>query len=159
MSHICFTVNESYKMVDCTAKQMEPVICYIFNLNFAGIGIAYSITKLCLALVDIYYFILMKMTLKCRWPISALQVSAIFVAVICFIAWWAAFPTAGPTIWQNYYGYGRVPMRVTQSVLALLTTLIATMAPPWKAVSGNNNDETTECCKKQNVAADNGMVI
>lgn len=115
-SHICFAVNESYKMVDCTAQQMEPVICYIFNLNFAGIGIAYSITKLCLALVDIYYFILMKMTLKCRWPIGALQVSAIFVAVICFIAWWAAFPTAGPTIRQNYFGYGHVPMRVITTI-------------------------------------------
>ena len=67
MSHVCFADNESYTIVDCTEQllQMTPVICYIFNLNFAGIGIAYSIAKLCLAVVDVYYVVLMKLIVKC----------------------------------------------------------------------------------------------
>ena len=132
MSHVCFAVNESYTIVDCTVQQMEPVICYIFNLNFAGIGIAYSVTKLCLALVDVYYFLLMKVTVKCAPVIIGLRSIAIAGAFIGFSIWWGVFSTVGKYTRQDYFGYGLVPMRVMQSVFAFLTTLIATGFPPWR---------------------------
>ena len=133
MSHICFAVNESYKMVDCTAQQMEPVICYIFNLNIAGLGIAYSIATLCLSLTNVHYIILMKMTLK--WPkitIASRVFVFVFLAVGGFIAWWVIFQTISKYNRYDYFGYGVVPMRVFQSCLALLTASIATMLAPWK---------------------------
>ena len=134
MSHVCFAVNESFKMVDCTAQQMEPVICYIFSLNFAGIGIAYSIATLCLAVADVYYVILMKMTLKCCWFIIVLRIIAFIGAVGGFILWWTIFQTTAKTKYYqyDYFGYGLVPMRISQSVLAFLTALIVIIAPPCK---------------------------
>ena len=93
MRHVCFAVNESYRIVDCTEQQMIPVVCYIFNPNLAGIGIAYSITKLCLALVDVYYLILMKLTVKCQKFIFVLRLIAAIGAPVVFIAWWGGFST------------------------------------------------------------------
>ena len=139
MSHICFAVNESYKMVDCTAQQMEPVICYIFNLNIAGLGIAYSIATLCLSLTNVHYIILMKMTLKCPKCTIAFRVFVFVVlAVGGFIVWWVSFQTISKYNRYDYSGYGVVPMRVFQSCLALLTASIATMLAPCKWNGGQS---------------------
>ena len=58
---------------------------------------------------------------------------AILIArTIGFIAWWSGFGILGGyTIRQDYFGFDRVPMRVCQSVLLLLTALIMTLCPPW----------------------------
>ena len=133
MSHVCFAVNESYRMIDCSDQQMTPVICYIFNLNFAGIGIAYSIANLCLAVVDVYYIILMKLIMKCGAIATAvIRIFAFSVTVISFVAWWGTFRTIGQDIPHDYFGYGLVPMRISQSVLAFVTAGIMILLPPWK---------------------------
>ena len=132
MSHVCFAVNKSYRMVNCSDQQMIPVICYIFNLNFAGIGIAYSIANLCLAVVDVYYIVLMKLTVKCHACIFGLRILASFGAVIGFPVWWGIFRTIGQDIQYDYFGYGLVPMRISQSVLAFMIASIVILLPPWK---------------------------
>ena len=135
MSHVCFAVNESYRMVDCTEQQMTPVICYFSNLNIAGIGIDYSIANLCLAMVDVYYIVLMKLIVKVKCGAVATAVIRIFVlsiAVIGFPVWWGIFRKYGQDIRYDYFGYGLVPMRISQSVLALVTAGIMTLLPPWK---------------------------
>ena len=132
MSHVCFAVNKSYRMVNCSDQQMIPVICYIFNLNFAGIGIAYSIANLCLAVVDVYYIVLMKLTVKCHACIFGLRILASFGAVIGFPVWWGTFRTIGQHIRYDYFGYGLVPMRILQSVLAFVIASIIILLPPWK---------------------------
>ena len=134
MSHVCFAVNESYRMVDCTAQQMTPVICYFSNLNIAGIGIAYSIANLCLAVVDVYYIALMKLIVKCTCcavATAGIRIFAFGIAVIGFGAWWGVFRTYGQDIRYDYFGYGLLPMRISQSVLALVTAGIMTLLPPW----------------------------
>jgi hypothetical protein len=131
-SHVCFAVNESYALVDCTVEQMRPVICYMFSLNLAGIGIAYSIANLCLAFVDVYYIILMKLIVKCGTPfIASIRFFALIVTLVGFGVWWGLFRTKGQYIRYDYFGYGLVPMRISQSILALLTTVIVTIVPPW----------------------------
>lgn len=138
-SHICFAVNESFKMVDCTAKQMKLVICYMFNPNIAGLGIGYSIATLCLSLTDVYYILLMKMTLKCPNITIASRLLLFFILELGgFTALRTSFQTIAKYNQYDYFGYGFVPMRVFQFALLLLTAFIATMLAPCKWNGGQS---------------------
>ena len=130
-SHVCFVVNESYRVANCSEDD-QPVICYLFNPSFLGLGLAFSIAKFLTVCVDAYYVFITKTTRCLPYHTGIFRLLIAIVATAGFIAWWIGFGIAeGYTIRQDYFGYGRVPMRVSQSVLLLLTALTMTLCLPW----------------------------
>lgn len=72
-------------------------------------------------------------TTRClRYYSGTLLLLIAILAVAGFVvAWWGGFGAEGYAILQDYFGFGRVPMRVTQSVLLFLTVLMIMLCPPW----------------------------
>lgn len=132
MSHVCFIVNESYRVANCSEDTDQPVICYLFNPSFLGLGLAFSIAKFLTVCTDAYYVFITKTTRCLPYYTGILRLLIAILSTAGFIAWWIGFGVAeGYTIYQDYFGFGRVPMRVSQSVLLLLTVLVMTLCLPW----------------------------
>lgn len=134
MSHVCFVVNESYRVANCSEDIDQPVICYLFNPSFLGLGLAFSVAKFLAVCTDAYYVFITKTTRCLPYHTGILRLLIAILSTAGFIAWWIGFGIAraeGYTIRQDYFGFGRVPMRVSQSILLLLTALVMTLCLPW----------------------------
>ena len=132
MSHVCFVVSESYRVANCSEDINQPVICYLFNPSFLGLGLAFSIAKFLTVCTDAYYVFITKTTRCLPYHTGIIRLLITILTTAGFTAWWIGFGVAeGYTVRQDYFGFGQVPMRVSQSVLLLLTVLVMTLFPPW----------------------------
>ena len=132
MSHVCFVVNESYRVANCSEDFDLPVICYIFNPSFLGLGLAFSVAKFLAVCTDAYYVFITKTTRCLPYHTGILRLVIAILSTAGFIGWWIGFGVGeGYTVRQDYFGFGRVPKRVCQSVLLLLTILVMTLCLPW----------------------------
>ena len=132
MTHVCFVVNESYRVANCSEDIDQSVICYLFSPSFLGLGLAFSIAKFLTVCTDAYYVFITKTTRCLPYHTGILRLLIAILTTAGFIAWWIGFGVAeGYTVRQDYFGFGQVPMRVSQSVLLLLTVLVMMLCPPW----------------------------
>ena len=130
-THICFLVDDGFAAANCNQDPRPGrVICYMFSPNFAGFGIAYGAAKLFTVLADVHYNTMKKITIWCFFISGVFRALVALIALVGFITWWVHF--GEHSAYEDYFSYGHIPMRTTQSVLILLTTWAATILPPWR---------------------------
>lgn len=130
-SFSCFDVGNNYSRINCKNTSdidTRHVICYLYNPNIAGFGVAYSAAKLISLLADNAFTITLKLT---RWPWRAgsLRILGLVIALLGFCLFlWA---TQTEKLEEDYFTYGGIPMRATQLLLLCLTVAGVILLPPW----------------------------
>ena len=130
-SFACFSVENS-TLVDCRFARNDTsvdVFCYMYNPNLAAFGVGFSVFRLMVFVVTLYF----KFAIKVAGNKYGKYVLVVIQALLTFF-WLVVFPALLLSVYYRwtseiYFFYGNSVIRWTMFVLIVVSAVLVTLVP------------------------------
>lgn len=145
-SFTCFDLGNRSRQINCDIGRSPniTVFCYLYSLNPAAIGIGFSIFKLIIFLVTVYFKIVVKIGEVatgrrcgcCTCPML-LFIAQIVLSILSAVALTVLIPLHITEILVIYFFHGNAAIRVA-TFMVLYVTIPVILMVPWCGFTGKN---------------------